>query len=203
MLQTSSHSPTRVALFRTRGAYFQQHWPARATYRAQAQVSLTRHYVETALPLVHESGFHSGAHDVLLQAVWRNSTQLQVVIRDSEPHSVFERAQWSPTHYFLRNRTAGEAVYPSRAEPADASAFSLLRIFNMHAASWGPAFPPMTWTLQFDRADRLGQSPWQLDDKWIDGAELVIVRSLPDGSVTRAFKIDDLDLANAPPSEPQ
>jgi hypothetical protein len=149
------------------------------------------------------SHFHAGAHDVLLQAIGRSSTQVQVVIRDSELHSVFERVQWSPTQYFLRNRAASEAVHGPFAELADRSQFSLWRLVNMYPASSSSAFPPITLTIRFDRADRHAEPPWQLDDRWIDAAELVIVRSVPEGSVIRPLEIPNLDLRNAPPSERQ
>jgi len=202
-LLRTSQSPARTALLTMSDADFQRLRAGPATYRAQAQVALSRNYVETALPLVRGSHFHAGAHDVLVQAVERSSTQLRVVVRESEPHSVFERVETSPTLYFLRNRAASEAVYGPFAQPADMSAFSLWRLVNMSEGRSSSAFPPRNWTIQFERADRFGQPPWQLDDRWIDAAELVVVRSVPEGSVTRELEITNLDVRNAPPSERQ
>ncbi len=199
-LFTPSRQPTRTSLLAMRDADFQRLGAGRATYRAEAQLRLTRNYVEAVLPLVRGSYFHAGAHDVLLQDVERSSIQVHIVIRDSEPHSVFERVPWSPTQYFLRSRTVNEAVYAAYAQPVDTSRFSLLQLVNMSPGGSSTAFPPRTYTVEFDRADRLGQ-PWQLDDRWVDSAELVIVRSAPEGSVTRALEITNLDVQNAPPSE--
>jgi hypothetical protein len=196
----TSTGATRTNLITIKDADFQRLGARSATFRTQAQVRLTRNYVEAVMPLVPGSRVHQGAHDVLVLAVQRNSAQMRVVVRDSEPHSMFERAQWSSTQYFLRSRAASEAVYGS-AEPLDMS-FGPLQIFGLTTGGSNLAFPPKAWSIRFDRVDRLAQPPtWQLDDRWVDAAELVIVRSVPEGSVTRALEIADLDVRNAPPAE--
>jgi hypothetical protein len=199
-----SSEPQCAPVVAIRDADFTRYAPGIGRYRGSAAVELTREEVVATLPLQAGATFQEDAHRVVLDEVRLASKGLIVRARISDARTAFDRRPTPRYALYLRNQQRGEAVGSSIApmqshglltgllpgpaygfEPASGSSgFAMGGQFIL--------FPPRYALTDKERLD--------IDERWIAGAEIVIVRETAEGSVSRPLEIRDFSLPSKPVS---
>jgi hypothetical protein len=175
--------------------------PATGTYHGRFQVRLLHHRIEGVLPLRSGAAYQRGADIVRIEGLERTPGHVSLLVRRSGATSSFDREPSSETNYYLRNLKAGEATFGGqRGLQVGATIFRLLPFVAIGSESGG--FKARGFVIQFplyaSNADWLS-----LTDDWINGAELVVVKTTREGFVERALEIADFpvrDSARSPSS---
>lgn len=192
-----SPDPERAVVFMIRETDFSRHSPAAGAYHGRAAVELTREEVVATLPVAPGAAFQDGAYRVAFDDVRAAPRSLGIRARISDARSPFGRRPTPMYTYYLRNRRRGEAVgssvvplqhyallarlLPGFAYGSDSgsSGFSVTEQFMRFPAGYGSVK---------DRPEP------QIDDAWIGGAEIVVVRATGEGSVPRPLEIPNFPL---------
>jgi hypothetical protein len=190
--------PEGVVVVAIRDADFTRYAPGTGHYRGHAAVELTREEVVATLPLRAGATFQEDAYRVVVDDVRLASKSLSVRARISDARTAFDRRPTPRYAFYLRNTQRGEAVgsslapmqshglltallpgYGYSAEPGSGSSgFAMGGQFMRFPPGYGPAVK--------ERLD--------IDEAWMAGAELVIVRETAEGSVSRPLEIRDFPL---------
>ena len=188
----------RAVVLMIREADFTRYAPGTGLYRGRAVVELTREEVVGTLPVQAGATFQDGPYRVFVDEVRSASGSLGIRVRISDARSSFDRRPTPTYALYLRNQQRREAVGSSyvytqhntlltRLLPglvygnggsSSSNGFSVTGAF----IRFPPGYPPS----EKDRLD--------IDDAWIAGAEIVIVRSTAGGSVPRSLEIRDFPL---------
>lgn len=194
-----SAEPERVVVVAIRDADFSRYAPATGHYRGQAAVELTREQVAATLPLRAGATFQEDAYRVVIDEVRLASRSLSVRARISDARTAFDRRPTPRYAFYLRNEQRGEAV-GSSIVPMQSHGLLTGLLPGGHGYGFEPAsgssgfamgaqflrFPPGYAPTDKERLD--------IDDGWIAGAEIVIVRETAEGSVSRPLEIRDFPL---------
>lgn len=161
--------------------------PGRLT--ASLDVVFERAVARGALPLADGATVDIGDVRTAIVRVIRRATGCTVLLRRSYVESLFSLPRYRNFMYVLRNKTRGEAagsdVQELSRDGYSAGAFS---ISAPHVG--GRGFVLEQYELQFPAIARPEGSSVDLDDAWLAGAELVVVETIPAGSISRTVTID-------------
>jgi len=192
----NSSEPERAVVLLIREAGFKRYAPGTGLYRGRAVVKLTREEVVATLPVQAGATFQDGPYRVVVDEVRIASESLGIRARISDARTAFDRRPTPTYAFYLRNQQRSEAVGSSviylqhntlltRLLPG--LSFGNSSSFNgFSAAGHFIHFPPGYAPTERDRLD--------IDDAWIAGAEIVIVRATAEGSVPRPLEIRDFPL---------
>jgi len=152
-----------------------------ALYRGEFMIDLTRLEVAAVLPLTSGASFQDGAYRVRIDEIRRADPGLSIRTRLSNVHTIFDRTPSPTFRFFLRNTqqaqaTEGTVNYRRPPTALGPGAWSGFRAFD------GDLFFP-------DMYRALPAGSLELDDAWLERAELVILRSIYDGSVPRTLEM--------------
>jgi hypothetical protein len=187
-------------VFFLRDSELKQHDHATGRYRGRFWVGLTRHDIEAALPLQAGIVHRNGPHRFVVDRVERTPTGITVLMRQSDATSIFDRQLHPSFAFYLRNRRRDEAVVSSAYRSADDLLAQRWLPFSIGLSEPTSGFSVRGIGMDFPPRYGRPQNRAMLDDEWIAGAELVIVRSMPSGSVQRTLEIVDFPLREASPA---
>ena len=182
-------------VFYLRDADFRRVAPATGSYRGVFEVKLTLHELEATLPLQRGATHQNGAYRLVVSGVERASTSVSILARESDATSIFDRRPTPELSLYLRNRHKSEAVAGS-ASDFDQGAF-LSGFLPFHAGRQTSGFRARSVLIRFPPGYGDDQESLSIDDEWLEGAELVVVRTIRQGSVERRLDIMDFPLRAA------
>jgi hypothetical protein len=193
-----SPEPERVVVVAIRDADFTRYAPGTGHYRGHAAVELTREEVVAMLPLQAGATFQEDAYRVVVDEVRLASKSLSVRARISDARTAFDRRPTPRYAFYLRNQQRGEAVGSSVAPMLSHGLLIGLLPGYGYTSDSGSGSSGFAMGGQFMRfppgyaptdKDRL-----EIDEAWMEGAEIVIVRETTEGSVSRPLEIRDFPL---------
>jgi hypothetical protein len=168
--------------------------PATGTYDGRFRVSLTRHDIEAILPLRRGAAHRNGAYRFVVDRIHQESGRVIMMARESDAVSVFGRHPRSGITFYLRNQYLSEATLGSHYEARSEIALARVLPFAIGVGeSENSGFRPRALILQFP-ATHVEPGHIAFDSRWIERAELVIVRSTEGGAVERRLLIPELPI---------
>jgi hypothetical protein len=179
-------------------AEFRPHLGEMASYRGTFVVSLDRLQIAASLPLRVGSTFREPHRRVTIERVALPARTAAVRLRVMTSRTLFDAARLPQLSFYLRNRPRAEAVAGAIQTGVPLSLGIPLFFSNIHTESEQPSgfhldgvviqFPDSYWR----------QSPQvALTGDWLTDAELLIVQTIPAGSVTRTVVIPEFEIASA------
>jgi len=198
-------SPPRgesAVVFFVRDADFRRLAPATGTYRGgRFQVRLTYHDLEATLPLERGATHQNGAYRFVVEGVERTSASVSILARESDATSPFDRRPTPELTFYLRNRRASEAVEGFARDPDEE--FFLSRFLPFYfGGGRNLGFRARNLLIQFQPGYDVEKESFSIDDDWFEGAELVVVRAIREGSVERTLEIAGFPLRAGSKSTP-
>jgi hypothetical protein len=184
--------PSRVestAVFFLRDAEFSRLAPAIGRYRGRFHVALTRHDIEARLPLRPGASHHNGAYRVVVDGVESTSSSVSILARESDASSIFDRRPAHRFDFYLRNERSGEAVPGSGQPLGEEFVFGRFLPFSIDGSVQTSGFRARGLLIRFSPGRGAEDAPLYIDDRWIEEAELVVVRVTREGSVERTLEI--------------
>ncbi len=197
-LATRGESPI---VFVTRGANAGRSAPATGRYQGLFRVTLSRHEVEATLPLRAGAAHQNGSYRIVVDDIERASRSVIVLARESRASSPFERALPWMYSFYLRNRQTSEAFDGSVMDVREGPFFSRLLPFGFaYGSAESSGFIARGLMIRFPQRYGGQEAVPAIDETWIRGAELVVVRTKREGSVQRELDIPDFPLPADPSS---
>jgi len=192
-----SPQPERAVVLLIREADFKRYAPGTGLYRGRAAVELTSEEVVATLPVQAGATFQDGPYRIVVDEVRIASGTLGIRAHISDARTSFDRRPTPTYAFYLRNQQRSEAVGSSviglqqntilpRLLPGLSFGNSRSTPNGFSAAGQFIRFPAGYAPPDEDRVD--------IDEAWIAGAEIVIVRATAGGSVPRALEIPDFPL---------
>ena len=185
-------------LFLMRQDEFAQHAGGRGSYHGRFDVSLTHFDIEGVLAIVPGATHRSGGYRLVIDRTITINGEPALVARETHASSIWDRRPWTRYSYYLRNRERQQAIEVS--DYALHRGFALFRYLPMGNFSFGAGtdqfngFSTQGVVLSFPPRYTPGAETLDIDDAWLAGAELVIVRQTQEGSVQRSLEIRDFPL---------
>jgi hypothetical protein len=177
-------------VFVTRGADGRGSMPATGVYQGRFQVTLTRHDVEATLPLTPGASHQNGSYRIVLDEIERTPRGVALFARESRAVSPFDRTLPSLYGFYLRNRMEGEALIGDAMDVREGPFLSRFMPFGFaYSAAESSGFTARGLMISFPPGYGIQGESLAIDDRWIAGAELVIVRTTREGSVQRELQI--------------
>jgi hypothetical protein len=161
-------------------------------YQGRFQVRLTRHEIDATLPLQPGVAYQHGAYRFVIDDVERTAGAVSVFARESNAMSLFDRRPAPVIDFYLRNQRAGEAVQGAAHDVGQELLLSGFLPFS-YGVQHVSGFRARGLLIRFP-ANHGQEESFRLEDEWIDGAELVVVRATREGSVQRKLEIADFPL---------
>jgi hypothetical protein len=148
-------------------------------YEGRFHVQLTQHEIEGILPLERGAIHHLGDHRISIQGVVHSSNALALFVSESQASSSLKPAPWAQFSFYLRNGDRREGVLGSADEIAREGLLPgmLLTGWIFGAGRYGTGFDARARLLRFPARLGSDEETPALDQRWLSGAELVIVRS--------------------------
>lgn len=164
-------------------------------YEGRLQLGLTRHEIESVLPLRPETRHDGGSFKLVVDRVVSSGATVLVFVRESNAASMFDGKPESTYRFYLRNTARGEAVAGVDMGRHAVSFLWRLLPFDTYVAGSADGFRARLLSVRFP-----DYGPWdkekapELDDDWLSGADLVIVRATRLGTVERQLHIAEFPL---------
>ncbi len=178
-----------VVLF-ARGVDLSRLAPNAGAYKGRFYVGLTHHAVEAVLSPTRGASYQNGPYRFSIADVLLSSGRLSMLSEQSDAVSVIARRPLTIRSFYLRNRRASEAIHlPSNDLRAQVSLLNFLPFAFGFGEGRNSGFSARAAMLYFQPTSDPAAVPFALDERWINEAELVIVRSTPGGSVDRQLAI--------------
>jgi hypothetical protein len=165
---------------------------ARGSYDGRFQVALTHHVVDGVLTIRPYATHQSGPYRFAIRAIQSESEQLSLTAEESAAVSVFARSPRTTRTFYLRNRRVSQAVLGSSFPIRETSLLRVLPFVSGFGVENSPGFTIQAQTVNFPPAAR--RAPIVLDETWLRDAELVVVKSTEEGSVSRQLSIPDFPI---------
>jgi hypothetical protein len=185
-------------------ADFRKYSGAAGTYRGRFLMDLDRLDIAATLPLRAGAEYHDRRRRVMIDRVLPQTEAASIRVRQFVASTMFHSDSLPPLSFYLRNRDAGEAV----AGPAHQGMLAMSGggpvslAFGLSAFAAGPGSNGFSATGDYIRFP--GYNPTEdavaVTPEWLSGAELVIVRTVALGSVTRTVEIPGFEIRTAPPA---
>jgi hypothetical protein len=180
-------------------ADFDKYQGAIGTYRGQYVVDLDRVVVAATLPLQAGGVFQGHRHRIVVDQVNAQGPTAAVRLRQFTSATIFGSEQQPATAFYLRNRSAGEAV-----AGAPRMAFGMTHGVPLPIVSGGywagseTGFHVTSSVIQFPARYGMNGKRVDLSAEWLSQAELVILYTIPGGSVTRTVEVPGFMMIPAP-----
>ena len=206
MTSAPTTGATLPAIILTQAEY-QRHLAAKGRYRGRFLVDLDRIAVAAALPLQAGAMYRGDRHRVVIDRIVPQAQAALVRIRRVTSVSIFDSEPPPEMTLYLRNRSRSEAVDGSAHGLIGAAGASLLPMLvgvSGFAAGPGSGFSVTTEFIRFPSYRWYGQPDpaIEIDTEWLSQAELVVVHTIPAGSVPRTLEIEGFEVAPAPSPRP-
>ena len=163
-------------------------------YRGRFQVVPTRYAIEARLPLRAGAIHQEGAYRLVIASVDFFSGIPVVEVLESDATTILDRTPAPQRTYYLRNTQRSEAI----AGTADAFQVDWAFIPGVHASGSSLGFSARRLAVEFPVHDSLPEAPFSVDQHWLEGAELVVVRATQAESFERTLEIPDFPLRVEP-----
>jgi hypothetical protein len=190
-------------------AEFRNRLGSRGTYRGSFQVDLDRLTVAATLPLQAGATFHSRQRRLILDQVVAQSRAASIRLRHFISTPMFASELRPRLSFYLRNRNRSEAVAGSShggfGSFSTGIGLPMLVSASVHSAEPDGGFSIMSEVIRFPvtyAGYASGPPPFEITPEWLSQAELVIVHTIPAGSVSRDVEITGFEIAEAPPRPP-
>lgn len=184
-------------LFLMRQPEFSKYAGARGSYRGVFDVSLTHFAIDGVLPIAPGAVHRTGDYRLVLDRTITLNGEPAIVARESRASSLWDRRPWSMYMYYLRNRERGQAIEVNDfAIHGGFALFRYLPLGDFAVGTGGPAtgFSTRGIVLSFPPRYNPRAEKIDIDEAWLAGAELVIVRQTQEGLVQRPLAIPDFPL---------
>jgi hypothetical protein len=173
-------------VFVTRGADASGSKPTTGLYQGRFKVTLTRHDVEATLPLTAGASHQKGSYRIEIDEIERTPGGVTLFARESRTLSAFDRTRPSLLSFYLRNREEGEALAVQPIDVREGPFLSRFMPFGLGFSAAEPSgFVARGLMIRCPPGYGIQEESPSIDDRWIAGAELVIVRMTREGSVAR------------------
>jgi len=181
---------------------FNKHEGATATFRGRFLVDLDQIQIVGTLPLHPGAEYRDSRRRLVIDRVVPRSQAVSLLIRQFSAGSVFDADALPGLSLYLRNRVLAEAVTGEEEAMHVSTSMGLPSFFGMWG--WGYSQVPgngFRVTGEFVRFPPYGSdhTGLGLGAAWVSGAELVLVHTVPAGSVTRTVEIPAFEFRPAPP----
>jgi hypothetical protein len=178
-------------------ADFTKYSAASGTYRGRYLVDLDRVEIAAALPLQPGAEYRDRRRRILVDQVIPQTQSASIRVRQFTAATMFDSAPLPQLSFYLRNRDAAEAVAgsPGGTLHMTTGLPSMLGFYPASGGS-GDGFNATAEYITFpgySKEDAVNISP-----DWLSRAELVIVRTVQWGSVTRTVEIPGFEIRAAP-----
>jgi hypothetical protein len=188
---------------------FRNRLGSHGTYRGSFQVDLDRLTVAATLPLQAGATFHSHQRRLVLDQVVAQSRAASIRLRQFVSTSMFASELRPRLSFYLRNRNRSEAVAGSShggfGSLSTGFGLPMLVGFSSYSTESGHGFSIFSDIIRFPveyGGHASGAPPVEITPEWLSQAELVIVHTIPAGSVSRDVEITGFEIAEAPPRPP-
>lgn len=188
-----------------RQADFKAYLGATGTYRGRFLVDLDHVEVAAALPLEAGAEFQDRRRRIVIDQVVPQAEAAMIRVRQFTTATMFESGSLPRVSFYLRNREKAEAVAGSAHEGVRMSSGLGAPLFfgvSHYATGPGGGFTVTGDFIRFPEAYRTDEQIVDISPDWLSRAELVIVHTVPAGSVTRTLEISGFEIAAAPPPRP-
>jgi hypothetical protein len=181
--------------------------PAAADYRGEFVINTMQLKEAGVLPLQSGAVLQDGSYRIVLDEVRTPERGPVLEIRASRATSAFDRRALPRYTFYLRNRRASEAVAGTMRESRSFQSLPgefFLGRYGYLASPYGfvaqPAelLFPSTFSAQLPSAMAKAPGGEWTDDAWLRDAELVVVKTVDGGSVTRRIEITRLTINPSP-----
>jgi hypothetical protein len=155
------------------------------------------------LPLQPRAVFQDGSYRIVVDEVQSRERGATLRVRTSQATSVYDRRPPPTYTFYLRNKRTREAVAGTKQESLSLQSLtgqSLLGRYGFLVSPYGFAAQsaqllfPSTFAAQLPSAMSKSPGGGWTDDAWLRDAELVIVKAIDGGSVTRRVEITGLTI---------
>ena len=174
--------------------------PVEATYYGEFDITLFQFHEAAVVPLRVGASFQDGSHSLVIDDLQSLDRGPALRVRTSRATAALDRRSPPTYSYYLRNRQAGEALGGKLQHWSDLPVPGQFMVgrygflgspFGFSLGSGYLRFPTTVAALfQSSRATG-GNHRWD-DDKWLQGAELVIVKTIDAGTVVRRLELTGL-----------
>lgn len=186
MRSIASDSQTLMYL---RDAEFRRLVPTSGTYAGLFQVIPTRHEVEGVIRLDVGATHQHGAYRAVIERVTYAPGAALVELRESNAWTFFERRLQPERMYYLRNATRSQAIEGSVEHSGSGWGLPFGFQVSGNTGAWS-GFGARRVKVEFPPPYGLEEpQTLSLDDRWLEGAELVIVRVTQARAFNRRLEI--------------
>ena len=191
-------------------AEFRNRLGSQGTYRGSFQVDLDRLTVAATLPLQAGATFQSPQRRLIVDQVIAQNRAASIRLRHFISTSMFASGLRPRLSFYLRNRGKSEAVAGS-SHGGFGGLSTGIGLMLIGIGGWsspteaGNGFSIISDVIRFPAAYggyAGGPPPFEITPEWLSQAELVIVHTIPAGSVWRDVEIAGFEIAEAPPPRP-
>jgi len=165
-------------------------------YEGRFRILLTHHEVEAVLPLTPGAVHQRGAYRIVVDGVLQRSLTAAVLAHDSDTWSMFDRQPTPTRAFYLRNPHMRQAVggFPQQLNREMVISRMLPFAYGVGSST---GFTPRALAIQFRHFAPRDDRVLQIDNRWVAGAELVIVRTTQAGPVDRVLEIENFSVPAA------
>jgi hypothetical protein len=186
---------------------FRKRLGSQGTYRGSFLVDLDRLTVAATLPLQAGVTYQGRRRRLIIDQIVAQGRVATIRLRHITSASIFDSDAALQISYYLRNRTTSEAVAGSSHGMAGVSvglAMPMLIGVSGSSVEPGNGFSVMSEIVRFPGYAGYGDTGPAIDvtPEWLSQAELVIVHTIPAGSVSRTVEITGFEIAAAPTRPP-
>jgi hypothetical protein len=169
--------------------------PRTGEYRGRFQVALTHHEIEATLPLRAGAGHQSGAYRFVLDSVDRaRGGAVALIARESRALSRFDRRPGAFFRFYLRNQSQSSAIVGNAIDVREVPFLSRFMPLSFGYSVDTTGFFARGLMISFAPTAGIQGESMPINDAWIAGAELVIVRTTREGSVQRELDITEFPI---------
>jgi hypothetical protein len=178
-------------------ADFNRHSGSTATYRGRFVVDLDHIEIAATLPLRAGAEFRDRRHRIVTDRVALQGRGASIRLRQLTATSMLDAGTIPHLSFYLRNRDTSEAVAGSTDEGMSTS---LAPFFFGGVSTSGPVmgFSASGHFIRFPDHYGAVEERFEITTEWLSQAEMVIVRTVPAGSVTITLEVPDFEIEAAP-----
>jgi len=158
--------------------------PAAGAYRGLFEVVPVKHAIEARLPLLAGAVHQRGAYRLVIAKVEYGTGEIAIEARESD--AVNGLGPPPDRSYYLRNARRSEAVEGSIETPA---VMSFPLPFGIAVGGGASGFVAKRVTIEFPSRQAPLNASLPIDQRWLDGAELVIVSATQAKAFDRRLEI--------------
>ena len=198
---TRSHIDAVPAII-VRQADFKKYAGATGRYRGRFLIGLDRVQIAGTIPLRSGAEFQDRWRRVVIDQVILQSPAATLRLRQFTTATIADADEFPQVSFYLRNPGSGEAVAGSQGGGfAHSFGLSWAFFFGVSTAGPGTGFNVANTSLRFPELTGVEEPAIEISADWLSRAELVIVYTLPAGSVTRSVEIPEFEIAAADPKQ--